>query len=237
VISSKMRNLDNLVEDYYQKYYDLVHGSQWKFSFLSIHAAIEAKFRRDDHYEKCLELGTGNGQHLGFLNHQYDIYIATDVRPIINPSLTELEEGELPQNRGKYKSFGDATKLLYKDESFDRLIAGCLLLHLPNTLQTIDEWVRVTKVGGRIDALVPTSSLTVSLYRSIFSRRKAKKLGCFDYDLVHALEHVTYYERVIEIVLGRYDDFQIEVQHFPQVLGRVKFLRGYSVIRIIKGKL
>ena len=232
-----MRNLDNLVEDYYQKYYDLVHGNQWKFRFLSIHAAIESNFESNECYEKCLELGAGNGQHLAFLNHQYEVYIATDIRPIINPSLVELKEGTLPQAKGVYKSFGDATKLLYKDESFDRLVAGCLLLHLPNTLQTIDEWVRVTKVGGRIDALVPTSSLIVSLYRMMFSRRKAKRLGCSDFDLVNALEHVTYYEHVIEIVLGRYDDFQIKVEHFPRVLGRVKFLRGYSVIRIIKGRL
>lgn len=232
-----MRNLDNLVEDYYQKYYDLVHGNQWKFRFLSIHGAIESNFKSNECFEKCLELGAGNGQHLAFLNHQYEVYIATDIRPIINPSLVELKEGTLPQAKGVYKSFGDATKLLYEDESFDRLVAGCLLLHLPNTLQTIDEWVRVTKVGGRIDALVPTSSLIVSLYRMMFSRRKAKTLGCSDFDLVNALEHVTYYERVIEIVLGRYDDFQIKVEHFPRVLGRVKFLRGYSVIRIIKGRL
>ena len=71
----------------------------------------------------------------------------------------------------------------------------------------------------------------------MFSRRKAKRLGCSDFDLVIALDHVTYYERVIKIVLGRYDDFQIKVEHFPRVLGRVKFLRGYSVIRIIKGSL
>jgi hypothetical protein len=47
---------------------------------------------------------------------------------------------------------------------------------------------------------------------------------------------VTYYERIIEIVLARYNTLSIEVEHFPRVLGKVKFLRGYSVLRIVKNQ-
>jgi ubiquinone/menaquinone biosynthesis C-methylase UbiE len=229
-----MRDLDDVVEDYYQKYYESVHGCQWKSRFFSIHAAIENRFQEINSFERCLELGAGNGQHLDFVTHKFEIYIATDIRPIVNLRLLELDEGIIPKENGIYQAFGDATRLLYEDESFDRLIAGCLLLHLADTVKTLDEWIRVTKIGGRIDALVPTTSLAVAIYRMIFSRRKAKKLGCYDFDLVNALEHVTYYERIIEIVLARYNTLSIEVEHFPRVLGKVKFLRGYSVLRIIK---
>ena len=230
-----MRDLSKLVEDYYLNYYEKVHGSQWGESRLSFHKDIEKPLDRDSNYPDILEVGAGEGQHQRFIRHQYSRYLATDLRDIVNAELFPINEGYVPNYAGSFRAYGDATSLAYGDETFDRVVAGCLLLHLADPLKAIDEWYRVLKKGGRIDALIPRDeSFLVGVYRSLFSRRKAMKLGFKDFDLVNALEHVTHYSRVIRLSSARYDSKEISFTHFPPILGNIEFLRAYSVMRIIK---
>lgn len=102
-------------------------------------------------------------------------------------------------------------------------------------LKAIDEWYWALKKGGRIDALIPRDeSFLVGFYRSLFSRRKALKLGFKDFDLVNALEHVTHYSRVLRLSQARYESTEIDFTHFLPILGSLKFFRAHSVMRIIK---
>jgi len=230
-----MRDLSNLVEDYYSNYYEKVHGSQWGESKLSFHKDIEKPFNHESNYPDILEVGAGEGQHLRFISHQYSRYFATDLREIANTELQPIKEGYVPNHAGNFRAYGDATSLAYGDETFDRVVAGCLLLHLVDPLKAIDEWYRVLKKGGRIDALIPRDeSFLVGFYRSLYSRRKAIKLGFRDFDLVNALEHVTHYSRVFRLSTARYDSTEIDFTHFPPILGNLKIFRVYSVMRIIK---
>lgn len=230
-----MRDLSDLVEDYYQNYYARVHESEWKKSWFSFHKEIEKPFDLESDYPDILEVGAGEAQHLRFIKHQYSKYLATDLREIANPELIPIEEGQVPNYAGNFRAYGDAIALKYSDETFDRVVAGCLLLHLADPLKAIDEWYRVLKKGGRIDAFLPRDeSLLVDIYRSFFSRRKALKFGFKDFDLVNALDHVTHYSRVLRLSSTRYDSTEIAFTHFPPILGKLKFFRAYSVIRIIK---
>ncbi len=230
-----MRDLSNLVEDYYLNYYEKVHGSQWGESKLSFHKDIEKPFDLESNYPDILEVGAGEGQHLKFISHQYSRYLATDLREIANAELLPIKEGHVPNYAGNFRAYGDATSLAYGDGTFDRVVAGCLLLHLADPLKAVDEWYRVLKKGGRIDALIPRDeSFLVGIYRSLFSRRKATKLGFKDFDLVNALEHVTHYSRVLRLSTARYDSTEIGFTHFPPILGKFKIFRAYSIMRIIK---
>lgn len=233
-----MRDLSNLVGEYYLNYYEKVHGSQWGESRLSFHKEIEKPFDHESNYPDILEVGAGEGQHLRFIKHRYSKYLATDLRTIDNEELTPIMEGDVPNYAGNFRAFGDAAALAYGAETFDRVVAGCLLLHMADPLKAIDEWYRVLKKGGRIDALIPRDeSLLVGIYSSLFSRRKAWKLGFKEFDLVKALEHVTHYSRVVRLASARYDSNEIGFTHFPPILGRLKFFRAYSVMRINKSSV
>ena len=222
-----MRDLSNLVEDYYLNYYEKVHNIQWGESKLSFHKEIEKPFDLESNFPDILEVGAGEGQHQRFISHQYSRYLATDLREIANAELLPIEEGHVPNYAGNFRAYGDAT--------FDRVVAGCLLLHLADPLKAIDEWYRVLKKGGRIDALIPRDeSFLVGIYRSLYSRRKATKFGFKDFNLVNALEHVTHYSRVLRLSTARYDSTEISFTHFPPIFGNLKIFRAYSVMRIIK---
>lgn len=211
-----MRDLSNLVENYYENYYEKVNARQCKSSRFSFHQDIEKQCDKDSTYPDILELGAGEGQHRRFVKHQYLRYLVTDIREITNPELLPISEGFIPNKPGNYRAHADATCLVYGDESFNRVVAGCLLLHLADPLRAVDEWYRVLKRGGRIDALVPRDeSFLVGLYRSLYSRRKSKKLGFADFDIVNSLNHITYYDRVLRLTSARYDSNEISFTHFP----------------------
>lgn len=140
-----MRDLSNLVENYYENYYEKVNARQWKSSRFSFHQDIEKQCDKDSTYPDILELGAGEGQHRRFVKHQYLRYLVTDIREITNPELLPISEGFIPNKPGNYRAHADATCLVYGDESFNRVVAGCLLLHLADPLRAVDEWYRVLK--------------------------------------------------------------------------------------------
>ena len=230
-----MRDLSKLVDDYYANYYQSVHKNLESRSRFSFHKKIESLYDPNQIYSLILELGAGQTQHWKFLRHKFDSYLVTDIRGILNEDFIEIEVGEIPKAKGYYKSFADATDLKYPDESFSRIITGCLLLHINDPLIAVDEWIRVLKPGGRIDALIPNDhSLSLWMYRLLVSRKKARKLGFYEFDLVNALEHFTYYDRVVKLINARYDSENHSFQHSPPVLGQIKILRAFSILRMHK---
>jgi SAM-dependent methyltransferase len=230
-----MNNIQGLVDQYYETYYNTVHQVQWKQTFYSPHRFIERKIRADAHFPIVLEVGGDEGQHLNFVKHKYDIYIVSDLRMRTNESLPLFDSGKLPLVNGNYFSIADATQLKYDSESIDRIVSGCLLLHLPDTLGAIEEWLRVLKVGGRIDAMVPCDeAFLVKCYRTLISRRKAKKIGFSHFDVVNAFEHVTYAKRVFVLVKHAFPGTKVEIDHFPPLLGRFRAFRAFSILRLTK---
>jgi len=230
-----MNDIRGLVEQYYEKFYGPVQGIQWKKTFYSPHRLIERRYKSGVHFSTVLEVGGDIGQHLEFINHTYDTYIVSDLRLNTKVRLPKIESGIIPSKSGEYFSIGDATQLEYDSDVFDRIVCGCLLLHLPNTLEVLEEWLRVLKIGGHIDALVPyDESFLVKCYRALFSRRKAKKLGFNQFNVVNAFEHVTHASRIFVLAKHGFPKVRVHVDHFPPLVGRFRPLRAFSVLRITK---
>ena len=229
------RDIQSLVDDYYRHYYGRIHSnleSNKKFSF---HFKLESSYSKLDNFPIILELGAGNLDHCKFVIHAFEIYLSTDIRTIEIKSKLEIEPGLIPNQRGSYKSKADARELAYPTNSINRIVTGCLLLHLDNPVNALEEWLRVLKTGGVIDTVIPNDqSLLVKLYRSLYSRRKSKKLGFADFDLVNAFEHRSYYERVFRLVSATFPIQQFEFVHYPPVIGKVRALRAYSILRLRK---
>ena len=72
--------MDGLSGDYYEKYYEKVHyrGLQGKFT-RNYHTRLEKDFDGNAYFARVLEIGAGQGEHLNFVKHKYDLYVLTDL--------------------------------------------------------------------------------------------------------------------------------------------------------------
>ena len=67
-----------------------------------------------------------------------------------------IEAGEIPADAPGGEVNGDALRLPFPDDSFDRIIASEVLEHLWDDTGAISELVRVLRPGGRLAVTVPT---------------------------------------------------------------------------------
>jgi phosphatidylethanolamine/phosphatidyl-N-methylethanolamine N-methyltransferase len=152
------------------------------------HALLERRFGRDAHFAKVVEVGSGAGEHLGFVRHGFDEYVLTDWNDI----RLERARAALPDAlRAKVKvAREDATRLSLASGSVDRLVACHILEHLPEPHEVLREWHRVLRRGGVLSILLPCDpGLLWRLGRMLGPRANARRAG-IDYDYWMAREHV-----------------------------------------------
>ena len=211
-------DFDALVSSYYDDYYSCVHGgSATGRAAALMQKHLETKRSRNDHFSRVLEIGAGTMQHFQFVEHGFDTYIASDIREIpLIEGWNEWSSGTSPDRNGKFLAQFDATNIPFDDSSFDRLLATCLLLHLPQPVDALRDWIRVLKPRGVIDLLIPCEpGLALRTYRRFVSRPRSRRLG-FDYfDLVNALDHKNYTASMIEILLNLDPTVKVEFTWRP----------------------
>lgn len=100
--------------------------------------------------EHLLEIGCGAGAVLGILGQAF---------PGLKLAGIDLEQKQIDYAQSHLADLdlkaaelrvGDATKLPWRDDSFDHIYAIWFLEHLPNPLQVLQEAKRVLKPGGTI---------------------------------------------------------------------------------------
>ena len=108
-----------------------------------------------------LDAGAGFGRHafelarLGAEVVALD-YAADEVVATRGTFGAMVEAGEIPVERYVGVLRGDATRLAFADNSFDRVITSEVLEHIQADVDAIAEFVRVLKPGGTFAATVPT---------------------------------------------------------------------------------
>jgi SAM-dependent methyltransferase len=108
-----------------------------------------------------LDAGAGFGRHafelarLGAEVVALD-YAADEVVATRGTFGAMVEAGEIPVERYVGVMRGDATRLAFTDNSFDRVITSEVLEHIQADVDAIAEFVRVLKPGGTFAATVPT---------------------------------------------------------------------------------
>ncbi|HEY2042849.1 MAG TPA: class I SAM-dependent methyltransferase, partial [Jatrophihabitans sp.] len=81
----------------------------------------------------------------------------------------------------------------FADASVDRVIATCVLLHLPRPEQALQEWRRILRPGGVASIYVPNEpTLITRAGRAITTRRAARRAGFQGFDLMIAREHINH---------------------------------------------
>jgi 2-polyprenyl-3-methyl-5-hydroxy-6-metoxy-1,4-benzoquinol methylase len=107
-----------------------------------------------------LDLGCGYGRHAYEAFRRGARVVACDMS---TPELQQVRalfeamvlEGEAPPNGMADCVTGDATKLPYPDNTFDRIIASEVMEHIPDDVGALDELFRVLKPGGTLAVTIP----------------------------------------------------------------------------------
>lgn len=206
------------VDLFYSKYYDqilrtgLIGSAQDR-----THIAIEKLWSPQDMFVRVLEVGAGAGDHRQFVKHKYSFYYETDIRLPDGTFEPDMRSKLEDSNPGVIREIADVMQLQYVDGFFDRVIATCLLLHLPNPETALLEMRRVTKVtGGVITILVPCEpGILLRLSRKFLTARKAKRLGFSGYELFNARDHINYISSVDKLIKHVFEDDRVTIRRLP----------------------
>jgi ubiquinone/menaquinone biosynthesis C-methylase UbiE len=190
-------------EGYSECYYTGVVGKLYNF----VHRYMEKPYSKKVNFSQVLELGAGDGVHFPHVKHKFDTYLATDIRPSA-PDLTDA--------RLKFELL-DATDLTrFKDNTFDRLIATCLIVHLNNPFEALQEWRRVVKPGGVLTIYIaPEPGMLIRLVRKSIFWRKAARKGAKNPALLAYSEHINHYPGLITFVREIFKEDKIKISRFP----------------------
>jgi phosphatidylethanolamine/phosphatidyl-N-methylethanolamine N-methyltransferase len=225
----------DLVDDYYANHYAQVHGSgSLGAAHRAMHQALE-RHRSRTRFPTVLEVGAGNLEHYPFVAHSRERYIATDIRtPTRGPLVEGLQSGDGPADLTF--QLADATRLPYADSSIDRVVAGCLLIHLPDPLAAVIEWQRVCRPGGVIDFLVPCDpGLLSRAFRRMVSEPAAARRGVSRhvYRMVNAIEHVSSFSRVAALAGAAVEpDRDLKTTYYPFPLVPSWNLNAFAVFSV-----
>ncbi len=223
--------MKEIVKDFYDNYYSKIFNAVGGGGFSSIayrltHKKLETKHNVDQYFEKVLEIGAGQGEHLKFIRHKFLKYIMSDLMPIKIQSTNSNVE---------CMSF-DASSIPFEDKFFDRCLMMCVLHHVQDTEKVLKEIKRVTKTrmegGGVISIFLPHDPLlAIRLNRRFFVTPRVKKLGFPDYELFNALEHRNHYHSILIQIMYIFSDAKIKVRQYPFHL-RVPSINLFSIIEI-----
>jgi ubiquinone/menaquinone biosynthesis C-methylase UbiE len=181
--------LDHYYQEIYSKY--LFSASVQSRGIEYFEEFVEKCWPKDnaESVARVLEIGAGQGEHWPFLrNFPTQGYYALDLR-----ELGDLQYlNKMPTEFKEKLNFvlGNAEKIPFADNFFDRTYSTCLLHHVNEPLDVFLEARRVTKAGGDILFVMPTDpGFANQIIKKMISYRKLRKLTEYDPSLFYALEH------------------------------------------------
>lgn len=185
------------VEKFYRNFYYKIHSSNAVSAGNNyFHRCLENS-RLTKRYPVTVELGSGNFEHFRFVKHDYDKYFATDIRTppkdMIDTFVSQNKRVEFMKidSEQLYSEFGG--------DSIDRILAGCILMHLDNPYESIMSWQKTLRVGGVIDLMVPCDpGLALRFVRHLLTEKSSAKLGLTknQHRFINAVDHQSSFDRL-----------------------------------------
>ena len=197
----------DLQAEFYERIYPQLTagGSQGRYHAFT-HRLLEKPFPDSASFPTVLEVGAGTGEHLPFVRHQFDEYVMSDVRDA---------SPEHPKPRVRFVQTG-AESLPFEDDSFDRVLATCLLHHLREPMRALDEWRRVTRPGGVVSVMIAADpGMTFRAVRAVTSARKIRRLGFEHGATLHALEHRNHAGSLHQMIGWAFRRDELTARGFP----------------------
>ena len=158
-----------------------------------------------------LEIGTGRGEHFNFVRNDFKEYVLSDIS---SWGRSEIEEILKTDVRTSFK-LENIESLTFSDNTFDRVIVSCVLIHVDQPFLALEELKRVTKKGGVISLYIAADpGIVLRSMRHLVSKRKMKDLEV-PYSVINALSHRNSAPGLILIAKHVFSDSRLRVSYYP----------------------
>lgn len=179
-------------------------------------------------YSNILELGSGNSTHLLQFKKDFDRYQLTDLR-FDNDLIIKLKKEILEEMPSKISKVTftqlDALNGDFPAAKQDLIIATCLLIHLNDPLMALKKWKESLSEDGEMVIYVPCEpGILLRFARNVFTKPKHRKAGISDPSLLYALEHVTSFEVLNQLIDFEFADCQVRARFWP-----FSFIRSWNL--------
>lgn len=171
------------------------------------HQALEKQLPKLPIDSIILEVGGNLGEHYKFVTHSHQRYIISDYRELVPPAMNAKTVFE-QQN---------VETLSYEDNSFDRVLMGCLLHHVDFPEVALRQIRRVVKDGGLVSITLPTDpGLLYRIGKKIGPYRSLKKLNPqYQPEYFHYQQHRNHYPGLLSLISNVFKNDRITERHFP----------------------
>ena len=167
----RLESWEDLLRLYYQNTYETIHYSGILGMFTGrYHLALEDGIPEDSVNAQILEIGAGSGEHIPYVLNKPRRYYLLDPYP--GEKIMKLAEVDSTFQVLK----ASAENIPLADSQVDRVIASCVLLHVDDVRQTLEEIRRVSANGALIRIYLPMDpGLIYRAIRHLVSHRKTAK--------------------------------------------------------------
>ena len=191
-------------EDYQQVMYTGVIGFYSRLT----HKLLDWPFRGSA-TPTILEVGAGVGQHAQYALTEFDTYYSTD----ISEEAISASAADDPRITPMVADAQDLSN--FADESVDRVVATCLLAHLSEPEEALQEWRRVLKPGGSVSIYVPAEpGMLLRLLRNLAVVPKSRKLGNDHLAIIYR-DHRNHYPTMRLLIESVFAQDTIKRRRFP----------------------
>jgi len=213
-----------LQETFYKEMYgDLVDGGAVGVFHRLTHRSLERPFGPEDSLPRVIEVGSGNGEHLPFVRHSFESYVMADLR--MPP--------EMPEDPRVSFLEADVHELPVESNSYDRLIATCLLHHLAEPFRALEEMRRVVRPGGALSIMIVSDpGLAYRAIQRISSGRRYRKSGFKEWRALHAMEHRNHAWSLQQLIKYAFREDELRGRGFPVPIASVWNLNLFSVYQV-----
>jgi phosphatidylethanolamine/phosphatidyl-N-methylethanolamine N-methyltransferase len=208
---------NKILREYYSKTYQTYcFGKSVQATGISyFEKKLEQTAKSETKVDKILEIGAGSGEHLKYIKQiPNKLYVCLDLQDPIDNTYFE----NLSSNFKRKVKFvkGNAEKLQFQSETFDRVIGTCILHHVSDPLAVLLESRRVAKKGAEIAFIIPTDpGLLNQLVRRFISYPRMKKFTELRPQLIASLDHINSVHALIELSKFVFDNDKIKIKYFP----------------------
>ena len=194
---------ESVLRDYYENHYEcLFHSGLQSRGTKYFHKILESKWSSNSP-ERVLELGAGSGEHFCFVRDDKNTikeYYALDLKDGSGSKFTSASS--LPVSWVQ----ANAQDLPFSDGSIDRVVVTCLLHHLDNPYQCLNEINRVLKIGGEFAIAMPTDpGMLNRLIKKMITKPAMRRSGIENPDLIYALDHRNHIKSLLTLLSYRFE--------------------------------
>jgi ubiquinone/menaquinone biosynthesis C-methylase UbiE len=163
---------------------------------LTGHEALAGRLIRKGAFDvrgckRILDAGCGNGRYSKFLLREADpdaVLTAFD----LSPQMLKRAQARLPSVRVTH-ALADLTRLPYANETFDAIVCGWVLEHLPDPRPGLTELARILKPGGKLLLMATEDTLTGAMCSRLWHCRTYNRVelrqACASCGLAWEREH------------------------------------------------